>query len=62
MIRFHVDQIEAVLAILKPYRRRQLSEAQKERLRAVGFQRHDEKSYTQGGHGEISGTNPGGSR
>jgi hypothetical protein len=39
VIRFHVDDLEQVLAVLKPYRRRQLSEAQKEQLRAVGFQR-----------------------
>lgn len=41
VIRFHVDHIEAVLAVLKPYRRRQLSEAQKkqqaERLAAFRF-------------------------
>jgi len=41
VIRFHVDHIDAVLAILKPYRRRQLSEAQKkqqaERLAAFRF-------------------------
>ena len=35
VIRFHVVHIEAVLAILKPYRRRQVSEAEKERL--AGF-------------------------
>jgi hypothetical protein len=35
VIWFHVDQIEAVLAVLKPYRRRQVSEAEKERL--AGF-------------------------
>ncbi len=29
VVTFHVDQIAAVLAILKPYRRRQLTEAQK---------------------------------
>jgi hypothetical protein len=41
VITFHVDDIEAVLAVLKPYRRRQLSEAQKqqqaERLAAFRF-------------------------
>jgi hypothetical protein len=36
VIRFHVDNIEQVLAILKPYRRRQVSEAEKERLAAMG--------------------------
>lgn len=35
VIRFHVDHIEQVLAVLKPYRRRQVSEAEKERL--AGF-------------------------
>ena len=33
---FHVDHLEAVLAILRPYRRRQVSEAERERLRAMG--------------------------
>jgi len=33
---FHVDHLDAVLAILKPYRRRQVSEAERERLRAAG--------------------------
>ncbi len=41
VVTFHVNDIEAVLAILKPYRRRQLSEAQKarqvERLAAFRF-------------------------
>jgi hypothetical protein len=41
VVRFSVDHIEAVLAVLKPYRRRQLSEAQKkqqaERLAAFRF-------------------------
>jgi hypothetical protein len=41
VIRFYVDHIEAVLAVLKPYRRRQLSEAQKkqqaDRLAAFRF-------------------------
>lgn len=36
VVRFHVDDIEQVLAVLKPYRRRQVSEAERERLRAVG--------------------------
>lgn len=36
VIRFHVDDIEQVLALLKPYRRRQVSEAEKERLTAMG--------------------------
>jgi hypothetical protein len=35
VIRFHVDHLPEVLAVLKPYRRRQLSEAEKERLRAM---------------------------
>ncbi len=33
---FHVDHLAAVLAILKPYRRRQVSEAQRERLATMG--------------------------
>jgi len=36
VVTFHVDHIEQVLAILKPYRRRQVSEAEKERLTAMG--------------------------
>jgi hypothetical protein len=45
VVRFHVDHIEQVLAILKPYRRRQVSEAERERLRALGFQRQGDKSH-----------------
>jgi hypothetical protein len=33
---FHLDHLDAVLALLKPYRRRQVSEAERERLRAMG--------------------------
>jgi hypothetical protein len=36
VIRFHVDHIEAVLTVLKPYRRRQVSDAEKTRLTAMG--------------------------
>jgi hypothetical protein len=35
-IRFHVGHAEDVLRLLKPYRRRQVSEAERERLRAIG--------------------------
>ena len=33
---FHVDHLEAVLAILRPYRRRQVSKAERQRLAAMG--------------------------
>jgi hypothetical protein len=36
VVSFHVDDIEQVLALLKPYRRRQLSEARREQLRLAG--------------------------
>lgn len=36
VVTFHVDDAEAVFAVLKPYRRRQVSEAERERLVAPG--------------------------
>lgn len=36
VIRFHVDQLAGVLEILKPRRRRRVTEAERERLRTVG--------------------------
>ena len=35
-IRFHVDQFEAVAEIVKPYRKRRVSEKEKARLRSIG--------------------------
>jgi len=35
VVTFHVDDAEAVLALLRPYRRRQISAAERERLRAM---------------------------
>ena len=47
VITFHVDDVPAVFRLLQPYRRRQVSAAQRERLRAVGFQRktHSESGF-----------------
>jgi hypothetical protein len=36
VVRFHVEHVEEVLAILRPYRRRQLSEQRKASLAAIG--------------------------
>ncbi|MGD0950039.1 MAG: hypothetical protein ABSA52_21760 [Candidatus Binatia bacterium] len=36
VVTFHVDHVPAVLGLLKPYRRRQVSEAARERLATVG--------------------------
>jgi hypothetical protein len=47
VVHFHVDDIGQVLALLKPYRRRQLSEAQRVRLRAMGFQREGHSPHVQ---------------
>ena len=35
VITFHVDQISALLAVLRPYRRRQVSEAERERQSSI---------------------------
>lgn len=39
VVTFHVDEAPAVFALLKPYRRRQVSASERERLRALGYQR-----------------------
>jgi len=56
VIRFHVDHIEQVLAVLKPYRRRQVSEAEKERLTEMGERfRFSRSDGVQSDSSEISG-------
>jgi len=44
VVTFHVDAAEAVLAILKPRRRRQVSDTEWARLRAIGFQHSEDDS------------------
>ena len=39
VVTFHVDEIDRVCALLKPYRRRVLSETERSRLRELGFKR-----------------------
>jgi hypothetical protein len=60
VIRFHLDNIGAVLALLKPYRRRHLSATQKaaavERLRAV---REGRKATAQSDYSALGATNAG---
>lgn len=58
VIRFHVDDLDQVLALLKPYRRRHLSATQKaaavERLKAV---REGRKATAQSEHSALGATN-----
>jgi len=60
VIRFHVDHIGQVLALLKPYRRRQASEAERERLARLSH-RHgfSAKRISETQHSALGATNVG---
>jgi hypothetical protein len=45
IITFRVADAEQVFALLKPYRRRQMSETERERLRRIGFQREGRHAH-----------------
>ncbi|MGD0945875.1 MAG: hypothetical protein ABSA52_00475 [Candidatus Binatia bacterium] len=61
VVTFHVDDAPAVFELLKPYRRRQVSETQRERLRAIGFQRraHSESDFPALESTQTVGNSPG---
>ncbi len=48
VVTFPADQAEAVLSVLKPYRRRQVSAGERERLRRIGFQRERSAAHSDG--------------
>ena len=57
VVEFHVADIAQVFAILKPYRRRHLSEAQRQRLRSQGFKRKGAEAHTESDLADLESTN-----
>ena len=55
VVQFHVDHLNAVLAILKPYRRRQISAAEKARLIAAGTEHRFETGAAHGVQSDFPG-------
>jgi hypothetical protein len=54
VVRFHADHLAAVLAILRPYRRRQVSEADRARLRGIGAGHRFQAGQTDGVQSDLA--------